>query len=614
MSNTISFQCHIQISSKELKKVVGKALTFMGNSKTIDENGKVVFDCELQAQDKAKSFPITIEDEEYVIVGTGKCNAIAHRDSTNPFCLMLNKDNEASIEYIRIYKEIDKADSDQKEQRDIYTAQVEKPNETTQQSNTNDTHNSQAKPQENQNLVNIEVHLTSGKALKKDIQWGYYIKQSNENLKAKVSIKDLKSFTFVSKDTYNTKVSFDINAKFTYTTTENNTQKEITDYLKDNQQLVIFAYRKSPAYTTSYGTPHTILTISQYPILKLTSKTLTILYTHTNATYTLKHSCDTHYLSENLKNKRIYTLEIRESNLYIKDKESNKDIALMLTKEIPNIQEKVILLDSKDLQALQTTLGLHTHKDIREVYVEVEKPYYIDSEGYLHWEVEGEERIRRAKEIWQKVKHADQTKQLATALEKGSLTQQQTKAIILHRTNTDTSLQAVNGFLGGLGTHFLIDTDGTIYQCASLYKYTQHVGKIGSKCYDNDTCDENYKKTILGYYQGKIPKQIHDNVRKEEEKNFTYPNRYPINSESIGIEVVGKANNLKILPIDKKYPQIIFNTATWDTPTQAQKDSIKNLVEILKEEYNLSDDDVYEHDDISLQKTRGEAKGLYEKE
>lgn len=373
MSNTISFQCHIQISSKELKKVVGKALTFMGNSKTIDENGKVVFDCELQAQDKAKSFPITIEDEEYVIVGTGKCNAIAHRDSTNPFCLMLNKDNEASIEYIRIYKEIDKADSDQKEQRDIYTAQVEKPNETTQQSNTNDTHNSQAKPQENQNLVNIEVHLTSGKALKKDIQWGYYIKQSNENLKAKVSIKDLKSFTFVSKDTYNTKVSFDINAKFSYTITENNSQKEVEDYLKEKQQLVIFAYKNNPAYNVGERITHTILTISQYPILKLTNKALTILYAHTNATYTLTHSCDTHYLSENLKNERIYTLELRDSNLYIKDKESNKDIALMLTREIPSIQEKVILLDSKDLQNLQTTLGLHTHKDRVEIYVEVQR-------------------------------------------------------------------------------------------------------------------------------------------------------------------------------------------------------------------------------------------------
>lgn len=57
-----------------------------------------------------------------------------------------------------------------------------------------------------------------------------------------------------------------------------------------------------------------------------------------------------------------------------------------------------------------------------------------------------------------------------------------------------------------------------------------------------------------------------------------------------------------------------YESYTWDTPTRAQKDSIKNLVEILKAEYNPSDNDVYEHDDISPQKVRGEAKGLYERE
>ncbi|WP_233714304.1 hypothetical protein [Helicobacter trogontum] len=71
-------------------------------------------------------------------------------------------------------------------------------------------------------------------------------------------------------------------------------------------------------------------------------------------------------------------------------------------------------------------------------------------------------------------------------------------------------------------------------------------------------------------------------------------------------------NNEKITY--QKYPSLQYESYTWDTSTQAQKDSIKNLVEILKAEYNLNNDDVYEHDDISLQKTRGEAKGLYEKE
>lgn len=75
-------------------------------------------------------------------------------------------------------------------------------------------------------------------------------------------------------------------------------------------------------------------------------------YKISNTTYTLSHSCDTHYLSKNLKSEISYTLEFRESSLSIKDTKSNKDIAFILTKEIPQLQEKQILLDSKDLQAL----------------------------------------------------------------------------------------------------------------------------------------------------------------------------------------------------------------------------------------------------------------------
>lgn len=383
MSNTISFQCHIQISSKELKKVVGKTLTFMGNSKTIDENGKVVFDCELQAQDKAKSFPITIEDEEYVIVGTGKCNAIAHRDSTNPFCLMFNKDNEASIEYIRIYKEIDKADSDQKEQRDIYTAQVEKPNETTQQSNTNDTHNSQAKPQENQNLVNIEAHLTSGKALKKDIQWGYYIKQSNENLKAKVSIKDLKSFTFVSKDTYNTKVSFDINAKFSYTITENNSQKEVEDYLKEKHQLIIFAYKNNPAYNVGERITHTILTISTLPIIEIGYNTLTLWHNDIKEIFHIDNTIMPHLIKDFTEDTQ-YTLGYNIQNDYLALKSNNKLYKIYTNNPTQSIQhssnnttqqdntDSIYLKESKDFENLKNTLQLTSQQIYQEVKVYVE--------------------------------------------------------------------------------------------------------------------------------------------------------------------------------------------------------------------------------------------------
>ena len=354
---------------------------------------------------------VSLESEEY-IESTQTCFAKQYQDKNNPYTILTQLANFA-ITNLTMYQK--QTQDNTTKQTPIYTAQPHTSNNQAQDNNTQ-THTNAT---DSQHLISLQAHIQTLQGGKMSaIQWGYYIKDRNENLKSKITIKDLKSFTFVSNDTYNTKISFEIKAKFTYTITENNTQKEITDYLKDNQQLVIFAYRKSPAYTTSYGTPHTILTISQYPILKLTSKMLTILYTHTNATYTLTHSCDTHYLSQNLKNKRIYTLELRDSNLYIKDKESNKDIALMLTKEIPSIQEKVILLDSKDLQNLQTTLGLHTHRDRVEIYVEVQRakrPSFESVErAYREITREGaSEFIEKYNEILERYRNGEITQEVA---------------------------------------------------------------------------------------------------------------------------------------------------------------------------------------------------------
>ena len=411
------------------------------------------------------------------------------------------------------------------------------------------------------------------------IQWGYYIKDRNENLKSKITIKDLKSFAFTSNDMYNTQVSFDINAKFTYTITENNTQKEITDYLKDNQQLIIFAYRKSPAYTTSYGTPHTILTISQYPILKLTNKTLTILYTHTNATYTLTHSCDTHYLSQNLKNERIYTLEIRESNLYIKDKESNKDIALMLSKEIPHLQERQILLDSPHIEQIKTLFRLQKHKDKIDVYVDIEKPYYIDSEGYLQG--------------------LNIVKYPITRLESSLANGFTPKAIVLHGTGSTTAKSALeywsNPNNARVGTHFLIDTDGTIYQCASLHKYTQHVGDIRSKVELEKTWNAKEKVLIDNIWKEKTSYVARKIKVSNYEKTKSYPNRYPISSDSIGIEVVGKYDDKT-----KRYPNA----------TTKQLESLEQLVIVLLELFNISKTDMYAHAKIAY-KDENSAEGVY---
>ena len=327
MSETIKFQCHIQISSKKLlDEVKGKTLSFMGNSKTIDANGEVIFDCELQERDKHKSFPITIEDEEYIIVGTGQCNAIAHQKNTNPFCLTLNKDDEANIRDIRIYKEQDKVDSEKQEQIDIYTAQVEKREDTaTQQTSTDDIHTSQTPLQENQNLIHLEAYLTSGKALKKDIHWAYYVKYRNEALweKSKIKKENLESLTFTQKAKHNTQVSFDINAKFKYTIKEDEIQKEVEDYLKEKQQLVLFAYKNNPAYQTSNGQTHTILTISTLPIVEISYNTLTLLYKNTQKSFQIDNTIMSH-LREDFTEDKEYELGLNKTNDYLVLKSNNK--------------------------------------------------------------------------------------------------------------------------------------------------------------------------------------------------------------------------------------------------------------------------------------------------
>ncbi len=326
MSNTIKFQCHIQISSKKLDEVKGKTLSFMENSKTIDENGEVIFDCELQEGDKYKSFPITIEDEEYIIVGTGKCNAIAHQKSTNPFCLTLNKDDEANIRHIRIYKEQDRVDSEKQEQIDIYTAQVEKREDiATQQTSTDNTHTSQTPLQENQNLIHLESHLTSGKVLKKDIHWAYYVKYRNEPLweKSKIKKENLESLPFTQKAEHNTQVSFDINAKFKYTIKEDEIQKEVEDYLKEKQQLIIFTYKNNPAYETSNGQTHTILTINALPIIEITYNTLTLLYKNTQKSFEIDNTIMS-YLREDFTEDKEYELGFNKTNDYLVLKSNNK--------------------------------------------------------------------------------------------------------------------------------------------------------------------------------------------------------------------------------------------------------------------------------------------------
>ena len=75
------------------------------------------------------------------------------------------------------------------------------------------------------------------------------------------------------------------------------------------------------------------------------------------------------------------------------------------------------------------------------------------------------------------------------------------------------------------------------------------------------------------------------------ERSKSYPLRYPINSDSVGIELVGKSMNSK----------------AYETVTAQQNVSLQWLVGELYHHFSLTSDDVYRHPDVSY-KNPGEAR------
>jgi len=155
-------------------------------------------------------------------------------------------------------------------------------------------------------------------------------------------------------------------------------------------------------------------------------------------------------------------------------------------------------------------------------------------------------------------------------------------AIILHRTATKDVKGTLNGFKKRrVGTHFLVGFDGTIYQTASLNKFTAHILNIKSKGYENGTCSKEEKEKIKDI--GWNPRKLHVHELKK-----SYPTRYPYNKDAVGIEVMGD-----------------FSGDKWDELTPKQIESVKLLVNLLKGEYDLTYDDIYTHEEISY-KQEGE--------
>ncbi|MBO9648043.1 MAG: N-acetylmuramoyl-L-alanine amidase [Variovorax sp.] len=162
--------------------------------------------------------------------------------------------------------------------------------------------------------------------------------------------------------------------------------------------------------------------------------------------------------------------------------------------------------------------------------------------------------------------------------------------IVVHQTNSPTanatfnSYSTTNNGKPPNGAHFLIDKDGTIYQTASLYKVTNHVGFMQSRCIITRKCSPTELKHAQSLEGIKIIANKSDAVHRNEVRK-AWPNRYPSNADSIGIEIVSMAIGPK-------------NKEVYESVNDAQNNSLKWLINQLAETLNVSMTEVYRHPDV----------------
>jgi len=184
------------------------------------------------------------------------------------------------------------------------------------------------------------------------------------------------------------------------------------------------------------------------------------------------------------------------------------------------------------------------------------------------------------------------TDKTQSAIEHGVLSK--VSAIVVHQTGAATAGSSFSAYEdGGNGAHFLIDTDGTIYQTARINQKCWHVGNIQSRCKVLKTCSSEELTEINAIlFKKNESYRVRVKNLSNHEGDKAYPDRYPTNSDSIGVELVGN--------FDKK-------TKTYDTVTKDQNDSLRWLLTALESVLVLTDSDVYRHSEVAY-KEPSEAK------
>lgn len=178
-----------------------------------------------------------------------------------------------------------------------------------------------------------------------------------------------------------------------------------------------------------------------------------------------------------------------------------------------------------------------------------------------------------------------------SAIERGEMNK--VNGIIVHQTSASTASSTFNSYQNkdAKGAHFLIDKDGTIYQTASLYKLTWHVGLIQSRCVLTKKCEPTELKKMMDL---DASWKNHRKVSKTEYKK-SFPDRFPNNADSIGIEIVGLAKEVK----GQK-------EAVYESVNDKQNESLKWLISELTDTLKVPMNEIYRHPYIG-RKTESEA-------
>jgi N-acetyl-anhydromuramyl-L-alanine amidase AmpD len=156
--------------------------------------------------------------------------------------------------------------------------------------------------------------------------------------------------------------------------------------------------------------------------------------------------------------------------------------------------------------------------------------------------------------------------------------------IIVHQTGGTTATSSLNSYANpkANGAHFLIDKDGTIYQTASIYQQTWHVGSLKARCVAEFRCSVADKTGL---------KKFNPSAEHKRESAKAVPDRYPSNKDSIGIELVGGLNPGK--------PDEPAEKRTYETVTTEQNVSLTWLVQGLRDLFSVPPTEVFRHPMVS---------------